>query len=147
MISKYISLNEATVTRTGLSNIPNSNQLSAMKHVGILFDKVREHFGVAIGISSFFRSEKVNKAVGGASTSQHVNGEAIDIDADIYGRVTNKQIFDYIKANLTYDQLIWEHGTDLNPAWVHVSLKLSSNRKETLKAKKHGSKTIYTKYR
>ena len=66
----------------------------------------------------------------------------MDLDADRYGKITNKQIFDYIRENLEFDQLIWEFGTDSNPDWVHVSYS-SKNRKQVLKAIKGKKGTIY----
>jgi hypothetical protein len=98
---------------------------------------------VPIFIASGFRCENLNTLVGGSKTSQHRLGEALDIDADNYGGITNKQIFDYIKTNLHFDQLIWEFGTNENPEWVHVSYKPKGNRNSVLKAKKVGGKTIY----
>lgn len=148
-ISKYISLKEATKSdfaiRKQISNIPNDVQLEAMRHVASnVFDKVREHFGVPIGVSSFFRSKEVNKAIGGSINSDHCNGCAIDIDADIFGGVTNKQIFDYINSTLDFDQLIWEFGDSKEPAWVHISLRLNgTNRRQVLEAVKIGGKTQY----
>jgi zinc D-Ala-D-Ala carboxypeptidase len=140
-VSKYITLAEATKSqqaiRAGISNKPNDAVMKNMQHVATeIFDKVRDHFGVPIGISSFYRSSAINRLVGGAKNSQHVQGEAIDIDADIFGIVTNQEIFEYIKANLVFDQLIWEYGNDEQPAWVHVSLKRDGkNRKQVLKIK------------
>lgn len=147
-ISEHISYSEATKSqqaeRLGISNKPNSEQLEAMKLVANnVFEVVRNHFNVPIGISSFFRNAGVNAMIGGARNSQHCIGEAIDIDADIFGGVTNKQIFDYIRKNLVFDQLIWEFGDDESPAWVHVSLKKNDNRKQVLKAKTVQGKTIY----
>ena len=138
-ISKYITYDEAvtsqTAIRKGIANVPNNEQLINMQLVGIrVFDVVRDHFGTPLRVSSFFRNEATNKAVGGSSTSQHVKGQAIDIQGT--GKVTNKMIFDYIKENLDYDQLIWEYGTDQNPAWVHVSyVSKEKNRKQILKIK------------
>jgi len=127
-ISKHITLAEAihsnTAKRCNIDNTPNEEALLNMKHVAEnVFEPIRKHFGIPIGISSFYRSPKLNKAVKGSKTSQHTKGEAIDIDADIFGGVTNAQIFEFVKENLDYDQLIWEYGNDKNPAWVHVSLK------------------------
>lgn len=138
-LSKYINLTEATksqtATRKGIKNDPNEEQLEAMKYVAKnIFDKVREFVGGALFPSSFFRSPELNAAIGGAPTSQHCKGEAIDIDADFYGIGSNYEIFWYIKNNLTFDQLIWEFGTTSNPAWVHVSLKKDGiNRNEVLR--------------
>lgn len=134
-ISKYITYNEATVSqmavRNKISNKPRVEQLEKMKNVGEnVFDKVREHFGVPIRVSSFFRSDALNKAVGGSKTSQHVKGQAIDMQGT--GTLSNAEIFKYIKDNLDFDQLIWEYGNDKNPAWVHVSYNKGHNRKQIL---------------
>jgi zinc D-Ala-D-Ala carboxypeptidase len=136
-ISKYITYSEATVsqtaTRKGIKNIPNAQELSRMQYVATeIFDKVRDHFNVPIRVSSFFRCKELNAAVGGSKTSQHMTGEAIDMQAT--GKLTNAQIYHYIKDNFEFDQLIWEFGTDKEPAWVHVSLrKIGKNRKQLLK--------------
>jgi hypothetical protein len=86
----------------------------------------------------------LNQAVKGSITSQHCSGEAIDIDQK-GGKVTNKMIFDFIKDNLKFDQLIYEFGTKDNPDWVHVSYS-DKNRNQVLRAKRVNGKTIYEKY-
>jgi zinc D-Ala-D-Ala carboxypeptidase len=81
----------------------------------------------------------LNKCVGGSSTSQHSSGEAIDIDQD-YTTITNKQVFEYIRDNLTFDQLI----NEFNYAWVHVSYKANGKQRgEVLEAYKVGKATKY----
>ena len=72
-----------------------------------------------------------------------MEGKALDIDGDIFGGVSNKAIFDYIKNNCNFDQLIWEFGTENAPDWVHVSYNKGVNRKQILRAIKSGGKTIY----
>lgn len=140
-ISKYISYAEAvksqTAERYGLDNTPNDVQLNNMVNVAtFVFDNVREYFGVPLYVSSFFRSKEVNEKAGGSKTSQHMTGEAIDIDADVYGGVKNSEIFDYIKNNLDFDQLIWEYGNSKEPAWVHVSYRTNGhNRRQIIKIK------------
>lgn len=139
MISKYLNYEEATksqtATRLGIKNEPNQQQLESMKYVAVnVFDKVREFVGGPLHASSFFRSEKLNAAIGGSSkTSQHMKGEAIDIDCDTFGHGTNQEVFNYIRVNLEYDQVIGEYP-DANGkwSWVHVSLKKSGNRKQVL---------------
>ena len=112
-----------------------------------VFQPIREHFGVPIHLSSGYRSAALNKAVGGSSSSQHCTGEAIDIDMD-GTTITNAQIFNYIKDNLNFDQLIWEFGTDNNPDWVHVSYESTGKqRKQVLRAVKQGGKTSYVPYK
>jgi hypothetical protein len=110
-----------------------------------VFEKIREHFGVPIHISSGYRSKELNKAVGGSATSQHCSGEAIDIDMDGSANgVTNAQVFNFIKDNIEFDQLIWEFGSDTNPDWVHVSYESTGKqRKQILKAVKSSGKTAY----
>ena len=148
-ISKYISYKEAVKTNVRhAKNIPNADQLSAMRYVATrVFDPVREFVGGALYVSSFFRSAMVNKAIGGSTTSQHCKGEAIDIDCDVFGNGTNKEVFEYIKENLPFDQLIWEFGDSNNPAWVHVSLRRDNrNRGQVLKAISKGGGTAYVPY-
>ena len=136
-ISKYITYEEATTsqtaTRNKIDNTPTAEALINMQLVGIrVFDVVRGHFKTPLRVSSFYRSLLLNNCVGGSKTSQHVKGQAIDIQA-LKG-VTNADIFNYIKDNLDFDQLIWEYGTDKNPAWVHVSyVSKEKNRKQVLR--------------
>jgi hypothetical protein len=112
-----------------------------------VFQPIRDHFGVPIRISSGYRSAALNKAIGGSLSSQHCSGEAIDIDMDGTS-ITNKQVFDFIKDNLIFDQIIAEFPDKGNPAWVHVSYKSTgTQRKQVLVAKKISGKTIYIPYK
>ena len=112
-----------------------------------VFQPIREHFGVPIILSSGYRSKELNTAVGGALSSQHCTGEAIDIDMD-GTTVKNAEVFNFIKDNLNFDQLIWEFGTDSNPDWVHVSYESTGKqRKQILKAVKSGKGTSYVPYK
>lgn len=136
--------------RLGIDNMPKGEHLINLKLLAKnIFQPIREHFKVPIHISSGYRSEALNQAIRGASsTSQHCTGEALDIDMDgsPHG-VTNKIIFDYIKDNLNFDQLIYEFGNDSKPDWVHVSYSASGKqRKQVLKAIKIKGKTIYQNY-
>ena len=146
-LSKHMTLSEAvksdTALRKGIDNTPNAEQIKAMQTLSLLvYDPLVEKFG-KIPFQSFFRCEKLNKAIGGASSSQHVKGEAIDLDADGMSNLTNKQLFEYIRDNMQFSQLIWEFGNDSNPAWVHVSFSAQHNQKECLKAVKVNGKTKY----
>jgi len=151
-LSKNLTLNEVTKSNTavnlGINNEPNAEQLENLKTIANeVFQKIRDHFGVPIKVSSGFRSEALNKKVGGSKTSDHMKGCALDIDMDgIPGNVTNRDIFNYIKNNLVFRQLIWEFGNTNNPDWVHVSYVKGDNKKEILKAIKKGKKTIYVPY-
>jgi len=149
-VSEHVSLFEATKSDTaiknGIDNNPDPTQLESMKLIATkVFEPVRAFFGKAIGITSFFRSLLLNARIGGASSSQHCKGEAMDLDGDIYGLISNASIFNYIKDNLDFDQLIWEFGTDEEPDWVHVSYRKLGNRKQILKSV-HNKKTGKTDY-
>lgn len=153
-LSKHLSLAEVTrsdsAKRKGISNQPTPEHLENFKKLAAkIFEPIREHFKVPIHISSGYRSKELNAAIGGSLTSQHCSGEAIDIDMDgSASGVTNADVFNYIKNNLDFDQLIWEFGTDKNPDWVHVSYETSKpQRKQILKAVKSGGKTVYQPYK
>ena len=129
-LSKDFILQEFVATKTGLNNQLTSEALANIEFlVKNLLQPLRDAFGKPIRITSGYRSVEVNKAVGGSKTSQHTKGEAVDIVTN-----DNKAIFDLIKNNFTFDQLIWEYGTDEQPAWVHVSLKKTGNRKQVIRA-------------
>jgi zinc D-Ala-D-Ala carboxypeptidase len=151
-LSKNLSLAEVTRSETakrrGVSNMPTEAHIANFKLLAEkVFQPIREHFAVPIHISSGYRSAALNKAIGGASSSQHCTGEAIDIDMDGTS-VTNAAIFNYIKDNLEFDQLIWEFGTDANPDWVHVSYESTGKqRKQILKAIKKGGATSYLPFK
>ena len=148
-ISKHLTLEELchseTAIKLGIVNVPNQLQTENLKTLALkVFEPVREHFGVPIHISSGYRIMNLNQAIKGSITSQHCRGEAIDIDMK-GDKVSNAQIFHWIKDNLKYDQLIWEFGDKKNPDWVHVSY-CSENRKQTLRAVKVNGKTKYEKF-
>ena len=147
-ISKHISYHEGTYSRTAerrdLDNTPNKEQLKCMKEVAEnLFEPLRKWVGGPIKINSFFRGEPVNTAIGGSTRSQHMKGQAIDID-DTFGHKTNAEMYHYIKDNLDFDQMIWEFGTDKNPNWLHISwVSHRPNRKKLTIAKKVNGRTKY----
>lgn len=147
-ISKHITYAEAihsnTAKRDGIDNTPNSQHLDNMKELAEkVFEPLRSWVGGPIKVNSFFRSPKLNEAIGGASSSQHCKGQAIDLD-DVYGHKTNAEMFLYIRENLDFDQLIWEFGTDMSPNWIHVSyVSKEDNRGRCLKAYKEDGKTKY----
>lgn len=151
-LSKNLVLAEVmrseTAKRKGINNMPTPEHIENFKKLAEnVFQPIRDHFGVPIYISSGYRSKALNKAVGGSLSSQHCQGEAIDIDMDGTS-ITNKQIFDFIKDNLIFDQMIWEFGTDINPGWVHVSYESTGKqRKQILKAVKIKGKTSYLPYK
>ena len=133
-LTRNISLEELTTSQTAtrlkINNTPTPEIIENLKVVAAQVQKVRDHFGKPLIISSGYRSEKLNSAIGGARNSQHTKGEAIDIQST--NGYTNADIFNYIKNNLDFDQLIWEYGTRKEPKWVHISYKKSGNRKQIL---------------
>jgi len=150
MISKHISEKEATKSitalRLGIDNTPNGTALNNMKELAEkVFEPLREWVGGPIKINSFYRSPDLCIAIGSKVSSQHTckNGAAIDID-DIYGHKTNKQMFEWIKENLDFDQLIYEFGSESNPDWLHISyVSEDKNRNRILKAVRDDGKTKY----
>lgn len=143
-ISEHITYDEAvyssTAIKNGIENIPNSEQLSAMK---LLADKVFEPLRKGLGntpihIDSMFRSKELNDKIGGSTTSQHLKGEALDI---VFSG-GNKTMFDYIKKNLVFDQLI----NEFDYSWIHVSYSKTNNRKQILEATKVNGQTVYKNF-
>ena len=147
-ISEHISHREAvksnTALRLNLNNTPDAYQTTNM--VGIaynVFEPLRKYVGGPIKINSFFRSEDLNRAIGGSSRSQHCQGRAIDLD-DTFGHKTNAEMFNYIKNNLNFDQMIWEFGNNNNPDWIHVSyVSQEENRNKCLRVEKVNGKNSY----
>ena len=149
-LSKYLSLSEVTksqtATRRGIDNFPTDEHLSNLTLIAEeVFEPLRAYIGRPLHISSGYRSEKLNEAIGGSKTSQHSKGQALDIDGDMTS-VSNRAIFNYIMVNLDFDQLIWEFGDDNNPAWVHVSYKKEGNRNQILKAIRVNGRVKYQHY-
>ena len=148
MISKHISYKEGvystTALRRGIDNTPNDEQLDNMELIAEkIFEPLRAYVNGPIKINSFFRSAKLNTAIGGSKTSQHCKGQAMDID-DTFGKATNAEMYHFIKENLDFDQMIWEFGDDDSPNWVHVSyVSPEKNRKKCLKAYKENGRTKY----
>ena len=149
MISKHISYKEGvysiTSIRRGIDNTPNDEQLNNMELIAEnVFEPLRQYVGGPIKINSFFRCPELNTAIGGSGKSQHCKGQAIDID-DTYGKMTNAEMYHWIKEHLEFDQMIWEFGDDDNPDWVHVSyVSPEENRNRCLKASRENGKTKYS---
>jgi zinc D-Ala-D-Ala carboxypeptidase len=147
-ISEHVSFKEGikshTATRLNIDNAPSDLDLVNMKIIAEkVFEPLREFVGGPIAINSFYRSPKLNSAIGGSTSSQHCSGRALDID-DKYGYKTNAEMFKYIQCNLDYDQMIWEFGDVNNPDWVHVSyVSEEVNRRRCLIAYKEKGKTKY----
>jgi len=143
-LTAHFDLSEFTrsesAKREGLDNTPTSEHLENLK---VLCEKILEPIRLkygSINISSGYRGKMLNHFIGGSVNSDHCVGRAADLDMDDVGTgVTNKEIFEYIKDNLEFDQLI----NEFNYAWVHVGYRLGANRKQVLKAVKEKGKTVY----
>lgn len=123
-----------TAEKQGISNKPNVQQIINMVYLAAyVLEPLRVAMGEPIKIGSGFRSEALNKAVGGVRNSQHLKGQAVDlcIDGDM---VKGRKWFNYIRDHLPYDQLIWEHNTK-GSYWVHVSFiypDFGKNRRQVI---------------
>lgn len=128
-LTEFIESN--TATRLGIDNTPTNDIVVRLNRLcDNVLQPVRDKFG-PIRISSGYRCPKLNRAVGGSNSSQHMVGEAADI---IPLAASKREVYEYIKRHLPFDQLIWEFGTSIEPAWVHVSFTGSSpNRKQAFR--------------
>lgn len=139
-LGKYFTLDEMTAsqtaTRRGIRNAPSSPEIANLRAlVQNVLDPLREHYGKPVVISSGFRSVALNRAVGGASTSQYVLGEAADLT--IPGVSVANIVATIRQLKLPFDQLIDEYGD-----WVHVSYS-PRHRRQVLVARKINGKTVY----
>ena len=147
-ISKHITyaegIHSSTAKREAIDNTPGEKQLESMKKLSEeIFEPLRKWVGGPIKVNSFFRSAALNSKIGGASSSQHCKGQAMDID-DVYGCKSNAEMYTWIKENLSFDQMIWEFGTDTQPNWLHISyVSEEDNRNKCLKAYKEHNQNKY----
>ena len=137
------SIRSETAERLGIKNEPKEEHLVNMILIAEkLFQPLRDWCGHPIRVNSMYRSFDLNVAIGGAQSSQHSKGQALDLDS--LGKKSNADLFKYISENLSYDQLIWEAGTDDNPDWIHVSyVNEEKNRKQRLRMKRKGRRKQY----
>ena len=143
-LGKYFTIEEMTrsdaAERLKIANTYTQVEYNNLKAlVGNILDPLRIKVGKSITINSGFRNEQVNRAVGGAATSQHRFGQAADLV--IEGMTTREIVNLIVDMKLPYDQLIEEFGS-----WVHVSFS-TRNRREVLQAKKVNGKTVYSPYK
>lgn len=149
-LGKWCSFADATRSKNhpGIPNQPSAAQYANMKLVyENIYAPVCEHFGHKIPVSSFFRSVKLNVAVGGSDTSDHLNGRAVDLDCDLDPAlaVTNDDVFLFMRDKLSCDQLILENPNKNNvPGWVHGSYRnAATNRNMILKMIRVNGKPQY----
>jgi len=156
-ISKNFTLAELTksntATRLGISNTPDKEGIHKLRLLATeLLQPIRDRLSAPLRITSGYRSESLNKAIGGSNKSQHSKCEAVDLQFVKRGKMDNMKIFDaIINHAIEFDQLILEFGGATadkesdNPDWVHISWKVTGNRRQILVAYKDENKK--TKYR
>jgi len=148
-LSEHFTLYEFTrsqeAIRRGIYNQPNAEQLENIKAlVDNILEPIRIHFDKPVSISSGLRLPALNIAIGGSSTSSHMNGEAADFE--IYG-IDNFRLARWIADNCpAFDQLILEfynENVDMNSGWIHCSFSRKKNRRQVLTATRKNGRTIY----
>ena len=124
----------ATATAKGIDNKPRIQQLICLVYLAAyVLEPLRSAMNEPIIISSGYRCEQLNRAVGGVSNSQHLKGQAADISID-GDMKKGRKWFDWIKTHLNFDQLIWEHDRS-GTYWIHVSFvppAYGRNRKKVI---------------
>ena len=151
-LSNNFSLNEMTksqtATRKGISNNPSEDHMNNLKELCVnVLQRVRDHFGRVVSVSSGYRSPELCEAIGSSKTSQHAKGQAADFE--IFD-VSNQELVIWIDKNLDYDQMIlefWKGPDEPNSGWVHCSYKSEGNRKQLLRAYKDDGRTKYEEYK
>ena len=135
-LSQHFTLEEMTKSQTGsrkgIDNTPTPEVVENLKQLcENVLEKIRIHFGRPLTVNSGYRGPALNKAIGGAKNSQHMTGQAADIE--IAG-VDNKILFCWIRDNIEFDQLILEYYKEgvSDSGWVHVSWNSKGNRKQVL---------------
>ena len=129
---KYFTIDELCrsdkARQMGIDNTPTDEIIDCLSDlIENVLDPAREKFGAPIIVNSGYRCSELNKAVGGVPTSQHTKGEAADITTG--SRAGNKRLYEIIRDNLWYDQLINEYEY----SWIHVSYCDTGCRKQILK--------------
>lgn len=143
-LSPHVTVKEftesPTATNRGINQtMDNTTYQKAVDLCVNVFEPIRAHLGRPIKINSGYRSPALNRAVGGAKTSQHVKGEAMDLN------IKDKETFYWIVDNIDFDQCILEHpDANGNPSWIHISYRKGANRKQVLKCEKIKGKVVYS---
>ena len=151
-LSNNFSLNELTKSQTaerkGINNNPSEDHMNNLKELcENVLQKVRDHYGKVVSVSSGYRSPELCLAIGSSVNSQHAKGQAADFE--VYG-LSNAELCKYIAESLDFDQLILEFHNigEPNSGWIHCSYRNDGeNRKQILRAYRNdGGKTVYEAY-
>jgi len=147
-LSENFTLDELTKSqeaiRLGIDNTPSDEHILNLKILcENILQPIRDFYGMPVSVSSGYRSAELCKVIGSSSTSQHTRGEAADFE--IFG-TANKDLAEFIVANLDFDQCILEFWNENEPnsGWVHCSYSSKYNRKQYLKAEKVNGKIVYS---
>jgi len=151
-ISDNISYKEATYSQTAakhqIKNVPTETHLKNMKVTADkVFQPLRKWCEHPIRINSFYRSPELCEKIGSTTKSQHTKGQAIDMTTK--GEKSNRELFEWLKENSDFDQMIWEFGgdpaqEDSSPQWIHISyVSKKANRNRILRAVRKGTQTTY----
>lgn len=148
-LSNNFSLSEFTDSNTaerrGIDNSPTAEHIHNMVALcENVLQPLRERIGKSIRVSSGYRSEALNDAIGGSKTSEHSKGMAADIKLIVNGENQSQILYNTILAmDIPFRQMIWEFGDDDTPNWVHISFNQSDNKRQCLRAYKDNGKTKY----
>jgi zinc D-Ala-D-Ala carboxypeptidase len=140
-LSEHFSLEEMlrseSAIRHDIPNVPENDEI--IINLKLLcensLEPLRAMIGKSIHVLSGYRNLEVNKLVGGAKTSQHLKGQAVDF---VIPGMNLKSLFEFTKRNIIFDQLIYEFDS-----WIHISYSNKGNRKQSLIATKEKNKTVY----
>ncbi|WP_108043306.1 D-Ala-D-Ala carboxypeptidase family metallohydrolase [Neisseria cinerea] len=149
-ITEHFSLKELTrsetARRAGIENKPSSAEMDNIYYTAQQLEKIREYVGRPIIVTSCFRSERVNKLVGGSPTSAHRHGLAADCDASGMTSLAFAKLLIKMRDDgaLKFDQLILEFPERGDGAWVHIGFRRNSQmRNQIMTATKRNGKTVY----
>lgn len=149
-LSQHFHLNEFTqsnqASRLGIDNTPPNDVIDNLIILcELVLEPIRNNFDAPVRISSGYRCPALNAAIGSAPSSQHITGQAADIEIT---EIDNCHLASWIEKYIEFDQLILEfhdHAKGPNDGWVHVSFNNKINRRQVLTAKLENGKTVYYK--
>jgi zinc D-Ala-D-Ala carboxypeptidase len=149
-LTKNFSLEELTrsdtAERKGIDNSPTAEHIHNLAALcENVLQPLRDKLKHSIRVTSGYRSEKLNNAIGGSKTSEHSFGKAADIKLIIDGENKSELLYlSILEMGIPFRQMIWEFGDEETPSWVHISFNKEDNKKQTLRAYKEKGKTKYS---
>jgi hypothetical protein len=149
-LTKNFSLEELTrsdtAERKGIDNSPTAEHIHNLAALcENVLQPLRDKLKHSIRVTSGYRSEKLNNAIGGSKTSEHSFGKAADIKLIIDGENKSELLYlSILEMGIPFRQMIWEFGDEETPSWVHISFNKDDNKKQTLRAYKEKGKTKYS---